>query len=58
MRKNLKLAELNISIVTVNFNTLILKRRIKCLFCSNNYLKSFDEKLMERFLNTDKYSDQ
>ena len=58
MRKNLKLAELNISIATVNFNTLILKRRIKGLFCSNNYLKSFDEKLMERFLNTDKYSDQ
>ena len=47
MIKNVKLAELNISIVTLflNFKDDLIK--YKCLFCNNNYQQKFDEKLKE-----------
>ena len=55
MIKNVKLAELNISIATVFSNTQIL---IECkrLCCNKDYQHEFEEKLKGRFFNTCKFS--
>ena len=49
-------AELIISIPTVykNFKDDLIE--YKCLCCNKNYQHKFNEKLMERFINTYKYS--
>ena len=60
MTKKLRLAELNISIVTVfllkyiNFKGDLIQ--YKCLCYNKNYQHKFDEKLKERFYNTYKFS--
>ena len=56
--KNVKLAELNISIATVFWITNVKDDLIeyKCLCCNKSYQHKFGEKLKERFFNTYKFS--
>ena len=50
MIKNVTLVELNINIVPPFLNTQTLK--MKCLCCNKNNQQDFNEKLQERFCNT------
>ena len=58
MIKNVKLVELNISIVTfleyTNFKDDLME--CKCLNCNKSYQRKLDEKLKEKFFNTYNFS--
>ena len=58
MIKNLKLVELDISIVTVFFEFTNFKYDLteyKCFCCNKSYQHNFDEKLKRRLFNTYKF---